>query len=225
MQMRKQPLVNHHYYHIYSRSIAGFKIFNNPDDYNRMHAIIRLFQYTDFIFKYSRFIDLELLTQIEIHDRLKSDSSKWADIVAYCLMPTHIHLILKQETNDGVSKYMSKLLNSYTRYFNTTHKRSGPLWTGRFKSVLVDKDNQLIHLTRYIHLNPVSAGLVNEPEEWDYSSYNEYIGRLENSETICNYKSVIEIAPDDYIKSVQNRKDYQKELSHIKKLLIDHYTG
>ena len=70
---------------------------------------------------------------------------------------------------------MRRLLNSYTRYFNEKIKRKGPLWEGRFKKVLVNSDEQLLHLTRYVHLNPVSAGIVEKPEDWPCSSYREYI--------------------------------------------------
>ncbi len=78
-------------------------------------------------------------------------------------MPTHIHLILKQLKEDGISAYMSKILNSYTCYFNRRTKRKGPLWESRFKRVEVTSDEQLLHLTRYIHLNPVTAHIVEEP--------------------------------------------------------------
>ena len=225
MQVRKEPLVNNHYYHIFSRSIAGYVVFNDSEEFNRIYEIMHLFRYIDFDYKYSNYKKLEISLQAEIFDRLQRDSKKSIDIIAYCLMPTHIHLILKQKTNNGISKYMSKLLNSYTRYFNTVHKRTGPLWTGRFKSVLVEKDEQLLHLTRYIHLNPVSAGLVDEPDDWGFSSHNEYIEDMEEGDKICNYKKVIDITPADYKKFVGDRKDYQKQLSQIKSMLIDHYSG
>jgi putative transposase len=79
-------------------------------------------------------------------------------------MPTHIHLVLRQLKDGGISKFMSNILNSYSRYFNIKHNRKGPLWEGRFRKVLVGSDEQLLHLTRYVHLNPVTACLVDKPK-------------------------------------------------------------
>jgi putative transposase len=111
------------------------------------------------------------MVQLAIKDSLQSENEQLVEVVAYCIMQTHFHLILKQVTEDGIAKFMGRILNGYSRYFNSLHSRVGPLWTGRFKNVLIRNDEHLLHLTRYIHLNPVSAGLVTKPEDWDYSSY------------------------------------------------------
>jgi putative transposase len=116
---------------------------------------------------------------------------------------------------------MSTILNSYTRYFNTKHKRKGPLWESRFKSVLVETDEQLLHLTRYIHLNPVTAFLVDKPEEWKASSYNEYLLKVSGSDRTCNYDGILDIEPSSYRKFVEDRISYQRELAKIKELLIE----
>lgn len=225
MQSRKDPLVNDQYYHIFSRSIAQFKIFNNNEDYLRMLKILDLYRYIDFYYKYSQFEELSLEKQQAIIANLRKDNHVLVEIVAYCLMPTHIHLVLKQTANKGIAKYMSKLLNSYARYFNLKHKRVGPLWTGRFKSVIVASDEQLLHLTRYIHLNPTSAGLVDKLEDWKFSSYDEYIKPDIKKEEICSFSDILTLSPKDYKKFVESRKSYQKELSLIKSMLIDNYTG
>jgi len=108
-------------------------------------------------------------------EELKQNSDLFVKIISYCIMPTHYHLLLEQVKDGGTEKFISKILNSYAKYFNLRHKRSGPLWSSRFKSVGVDDNEQLLHLTRYIHLNPTSAGYVSMPEDWQYSSYVEYI--------------------------------------------------
>ena len=121
--------------------------------------------------------------------------------------------------DEGISLYMKNLLNSYTRYFNTKTKRKGPLWQGRFKSVLIKTDEQLLHLTRYIHLNPTSEDLVEKPEDWPYSSYNEYLRNSE--EPLCSFSKYLDIEPKTYKEFVESRKDYQKRLSEIKHLLLE----
>lgn len=225
MESRKDPLVNDQYYHIFSRSIAQFKIFNNNEDYLRILNILDLYRYIDFTLKYSQFDELTTVHQQAIVANLRKNNSLLVEIVAYCLMPTHLHLLLKQIADKGIAKYMSKVLNSYARYFNIKHKRVGPLWTGRFKSVLVSSDEQLLHLTRYIHLNPTSAGLVDKLNAWKFSSYYEYIDPDIKKERICSFSDILTMSPKEYRKFVENRKSYQKELSLIKNMLIDNYTG
>ncbi len=121
-------------------------------------------------------------------------------------MPTHLHLILAQLKDEGISLFMQNLLNSYTRYFNVKNERVGPLWQGRFKSILIQSDEQLLHLTRYIHLNPTSQNLVEKPEDWKYSSSNEYLWR--EDDVLCNFKENIKIDPNPYRKFVEERQDY-----------------
>ncbi len=224
MQIRKDPLVNNNYYHVYSRSIAQFVIFNSPKDYQRMFNILKLCQYENFNQRISSFLELTVKTQEEYLGKLKQGNKKLVEIVAYCLMPTHIHLILKQIVDGGISKFMSKTLNCYSRYFNIKYSRTGPLWSGRFKSVVILDDDYLLHLTRYIHLNPTSASLVNNPAEWQYSSLLEYIGRAKHQD-ICVFDSIVSLKPLKYKKFVLNQQDYQRELAQIKSFLIDDYSG
>lgn len=222
-QSRKDSLVNNEYYHIFSRSIAGYKIFNNHQEYDRMLELINLLKYQDFTYQYSQFRRMSVDDQELVLNKINLKSKQLVIIVAYCLMPTHLHLILRQETDYGITKYMSKVLNSYSKYFNTIHKRTGPLWASRFKNVRVDDDEQLLHLTRYIHLNPCSIGLTNDPKDWDYSSYNEYINPDKN--IFCSFNDIIELNPKEYCKFVNDRKDYQQQISLIKNVIIDEYSG
>ncbi len=223
VQYRKDKLVNGEYYHIFSRSIAKYVIFNNDKEYLRMLDSINLLRFIDFDYKMSKFNELKIQKQNEIINILKTNNKTFTDIVAYCIMPTHIHLILKQNIDNGITKYMAKLLNSYAKYFNTKHKRKGHLWTDRFKSVLITNNEQILHLTRYIHLNPVSAKLVRSPKKWQYSSFFEYINPDKNN--ICTYKNIFDLKTEEYEKFVLNRIDYQQKLSLIKNLIIDEYSG
>jgi len=223
-QYRKEALTTGNYYHIFSRSIVKFVVFNKECEYDRFYQLINLCRFTNFVYKYSRFNMLSNKVQAGIIDNLKSQNDCLVEIVVYCIMPTHIHLVLKQVKDGGITKFMARVLNGYTRYFNSMHKRTGPLWSGRFKSVLVNHDEQLLHLTRYIHLNPVSSGLVENPEDWSHSSYLEYSDRnMENS--ICVFDKIISLGHKEYEKFVRDHKANQKELSEIKYLTIDDYSG
>jgi len=214
---RDVPLVEGKIYHVFTKSIANYKIFRNKHDYKRMIALLKFYRKENPPTKFSAF--LEIKDKEKFFHNYIADKDNLVDIIAYCLMPTHLHLVLTQLKPGGISIFMSNVLNSYTRYFNNKNKRKGPLWQSRFKSVEVKTNEQHLHLTRYIHLNPVSEGLVDKPEQWSYSSYNEYINRSKNS--MCNYSKYIDIEPDRYIDFVTSRIDYQKELSELKKLWLE----
>ena len=97
-------------------------------------------------------------------------------IHAYCLMDNHYHALI--ETPKGnLSQIMRHINGAYTTYFNTKRRRAGHLFQGRFKAILVDRDEYATTLSRYIHLNPVRAGMVALPEEYPWSSYHYYVGR------------------------------------------------
>jgi hypothetical protein len=90
-------------------------------------------------------------------------------------MPTHYHLLVLLKEAD-LSHRMQLLSISYTKAMNKRYDRVGSLFQGAFQAKHVDEDNYLVHLSRYMHLNPVLAGLVQRPEDWEFSSYREYIG-------------------------------------------------
>ena len=101
--------------------------------------------------------------------------SDGVEIIAYCLMPNHYHLLMHLKTDD-LSGLMQPFALSYTKAINKRYERVGSLFQGRFKAIHVDRNEYLMHLSRYIHLNPVEAGLVRRPEDWEFSSYPEFIG-------------------------------------------------
>ncbi len=98
-------------------------------------------------------------------------------VIAYCLMPNHYHLLLRPESDGADSVFLQRLFGSYTQAFNRQQARSGTLFEGRPKSILVDSDEYVLRLCCYIHLNPVKAGLVGKPGDWAYSNYLEWVGR------------------------------------------------
>ena len=211
-------------YHVFNKSIAGYQIFNYEEDFFRMKQMMLYYCMENTPIQFSNFLSL---SQVKMHgfiqniQELRESNRDLVQIIAYCIMPTHFHLVLKQLMDNGITKFTGNILNSYSRYFNLKRKRKGPLWVGRFKNVRVRSDDQLLHLTRYVHLNPVTAAIIDRPEEWSASSYGEYVSSAPDDWKICNYNGILEINPAQYGIFVQDGVDYQKELAHIKNLLFD----
>ena len=215
--IRKFPLVTGEIYHVFNKSIAGFRIFNNDTEFIRMKEAVSYYQWGMRNTRFSRWKDTKNKDAFERN--IKED--KLVDIIAYCIMPTHFHLILKQLKDKGISVFMSQISNSYTRYFNLKHKRKGPLWEREFQNVLVSTDEQFLHLTRYIHLNPVTAFLADKPEDWPVSSYKEFLGEVEENKRICSFEELLDIKPDLYKTFVDDRISYQRDLGKIKHLILE----
>ena len=91
-------------------------------------------------------------------------------------MPTHFHLLVYPIIKNFGHQVMHPFSVSYTKAINKRYNRSGPLFQGPYQAKLIDKEKYLLHLSRYIHLNPVAAGLVTQPDHWEHSSYKDYIG-------------------------------------------------
>jgi REP element-mobilizing transposase RayT len=135
------------WYHVINRGRSREQIFCSSEDY-------------------SAFIEL-----------LKDASSMWkVRIAAYCLMSNHYHLLV-QTPEANLSRCMRHINGVYTQYFNRSHKSDGQLFRGRYKSIVIDRDSYLLELVRYIHRNPLHAGLVKRLEDYFWSSHRTYISR------------------------------------------------
>ncbi len=146
MPSRRTLLQAGNFYHIYNRGNNRQNIFFERENYLHFLRLMRDYLVTNGV-----------------------------DILAYCLMPNHYHFLVYLQ-DDKLSAAMHRLSVAYTKAINKRFNRSGALFEGRFQSIHVNDRNYLIHLSRYIHLNPVKAGFVNRPEEWEFSSYPEYAG-------------------------------------------------
>ena len=146
----------------------------------------------------------------------KYDATYGVAITAYCLMPNHYHLILRQNKGGSTSRFLQTTFNAYTQALNTERHRSGTLFEGRAKSIRVDKDSYLLQLVQYIHLNPVVAGLVALPEQWQHSDYREWIDNDKSVEArgfYFKHASDYKIFVDEY--------QHEKEKEEIAEYLFD----
>ncbi|RJQ36589.1 transposase [Candidatus Microgenomates bacterium] len=212
MPFRTTPFVNGEYYHIYNRGLEKQVIFNNRGDY---------FHFLETIFYYQIQNPKPKYSQYRVSKIFPIDpNKKIVDIISYCLMPNHFHLFVKQIKNNGISEFMRKSINSFTKYRNTKYNRQGPLFKGMFNAVRVENDEQLIHLSRYIHLNPLVSYLVKNLNSYEWSSYPVYINlvkepRVQKGAILNFFKS-----SQEYQKFVLDQEDYGKTLELLKHLLL-----
>ena len=213
-------------FHVFSKSIAKYIIFRNRHDYLRMEKALRYYQRDrkEPKIKLSDFLrGNKNAWQTKTFDAVWTNkgNNKFVDIIAYSLMPTHIHLVLAELVKNGIVEFIRPILNSYTRYFNTKHDRKGPLWQGHIKKVIVESDEQLLHLVRYVHLNPVTSYLVNKPEDWLACSYNESISPKTLQKPLCSFDEYLDISSNEYRAFVEEGIQAQRDLALIRKHLLE----
>lgn len=222
MARRKTILATNEVYHVYNRGVEKRPIFILKKDYLRFLELINYYQFTDCPLKFSYFVRLPLEERLNTLKKLQSESKKLVDIFAFCFMPNHIHFLLKQLADRSISKFMAKITNSFSHYFNTRHERTGYLFQGNFGAVRIETNEQLIHVSRYIHLNPVSSYLVEikDLENYEYSSYPEY---LDIRSGFSNVEEVLSFFKNgqEYKNFVEDQADYARQLENIKHLTLE----
>ena len=185
------------YYHIYFRGGNRSRIFREPSDYEKL---LQLF---------ARYLSLKE-TKNTAGISFPNYSNR-IELLAFCLMPNHVHLFVYQYQQGVMTEFMRSLLTSYSMYFNKKYKRSGPLFESRYKASLITSDAYLQHVTRYIHLNPKLW------RGYEYSSLPYYLHQV--SDEWINPKRILELFGDqtEYLKFVE---DYEsaKEIMDILKL-------
>ena len=135
-------------------------------------------------------------------------------------MPNHYHFLIKQKKDKGIIRFMADILNSFTRYYNSKNKRKGSVFLTPFRSRKIVSDEQFIHTSRYIHLNPYSAGLVNTHQElikYPYSSFKEFI--YPNRSQLCNTEPILKMFGDDrekYREFALSNAEHQRTLEYLK---------
>jgi putative transposase len=178
--MRKEKITSGEYYHIYNRGINKQTIFHDRADYARFLFLVLYFQSAKTFYNIGRIVSgyikqrLFLITTRDFEEIIRCRS---LELIAFCIMPNHFHLIIKEGGEGNVAKYMHRVLGGYSRYYNAKYKTSGHLFQSEYKSVLIENNTQLLYLTAYIHRNPrVLPEWYKKEAEYEWSSYQDYIG-------------------------------------------------
>ena len=209
MTTRKVPFENGEFYHVYNRGVDKRVVFEDLSDSRR------------FLRSMVAFNDEYPAGSLFLHDRLRSNSGSTAtalkteaetkkplvNIVAYCLNPNHFHLLLEQVSDGGISEFMKRVSGGYTWYFNNKYGRTGSLFQGRFKSVHVESNEYLLHVSVYINLNDRVHSCGNRGSTAmvvSLSSWNEYVVTSDcgQEDDICK--------KDDVLNQFRNRQEYVK---------------
>lgn len=224
MPYRHTPLVKGEIYHIYNRSIARQPIFLTNLYYQRAYETLSYYNNLNPPVRFSHFSRLPTPLKNKMLENLNKDNQKIVQILAFCFMPNHVHFLIKEIRVKGITTFMRKFQNSYAKYFNTKTERSGSLFQSMFKAVRILTDEQLLHVARYIHLNPITAFILNnigQLSNYPWSSYPIYIGR-QSSELVSTDKILsFFTSKNKFIKFTEDQVDYQRELDKIKHLLLE----
>ncbi len=199
--LRKDPFVNGEYYHIYNRGVDKRVIFKSKRDYERFMMLLYIANSSD-SFRLDEILHRQHKTfnEILVLDR----GEPLVSIGVWCLMTNHFHLLIRQEVDGGITKFMRKLGVGYSMFFNIRYQRTGALFGGLFKSKLIGvDDNYMRQLFGYIHINPLEIEFpdwkdrIKKPsgdmkkflESYRYSSYLDYIGVDRVEKNILNIKN------------------------------------
>ena len=215
--LRKDPFITGEYYHIWNRGIDKRNIFKLKRDYERFIMLLYIcnsanensFRLDDLLNKQHK-----TLGEVMVLDKGKPLVS----IGAWCLMTNHFHLLIRQEVDGGITKFMRKVGVGYSMFFNIKYQRKGALFGGLFKSKLIGvDDNYMNHMFAYIHLNPLDiefsgwedelkkspVEMKNFLESYRYSSYQDYIDIDRVESNILNKEAF-----PSYFKDTKSFKDF-----------------
>ncbi|MFA5095290.1 MAG: transposase [Candidatus Paceibacterota bacterium] len=208
MSIRKVDFSVNEYYHLYNRGNSKQIIFKDEQDYNHFMKLLFLCNSQKSI------VYRDISKNTFDFDREET----LVHIGAYCLMPNHFHLLVKEEVENGISRFMQKLTTAYVMYYNKKYKRTGALFEGKFKSQHISIDRYMKYLFSYIHLNPIKLiesgwkekGIKNTEnalrylKAYQYSSYLDYLKEDRIKRKILNKK--------EFPKYFSSKNSFEREI-------------
>lgn len=244
MPYRKEQFFNGEIFHITTRAIDDNLIFKNTDDYYR--GIFSIYEFNNakaitirecrIIRKRIKELEKNNRDRVSVTDLDVNERDKLVEIFAFCFMPNHIHLLLKQLKDNGITDFMKKVGIGYGGYFNRKYQRKGYVFQNRFKCVHIKNENQLKIIFTYIHTNPISLiqpnwkekGVDNSKEvikfleNYKWSSYSDYIGN-KNFPSVADRDFIIEVMGgiDGCKISVEDWVKYKEEIRQFPNILLD----
>lgn len=228
--MKKPTFINDQIYHIYNRGVEKRDIFMDNSD--RLRFIHDLFEFND----KSPALNTYYKYSYEVEPRKVSvKRDLLVEILAYCLMPNHYHILIKQKVDNGIVTFMQKLGTGYTMSFNQKYNRVGSLFQGRFKAVIIDNHRHFLFLPHYIHLNPLDlivptwreqykinpTKVLKFLENYRWSSYQDYAG-IKNFPSVISKNTFQELygSSTEYIKALKNWIN-ELDINELKSIILE----
>jgi len=165
------------YYHLYTRGVRKKNVFFDNRDYARFLFCLLYFQYADNFYNISDAVTRFLKTGSFASRKMTAlnEKRRVADIIAFTLMPNHIHIIAREIEPGGIAQLMKRALGGYAKYFNTKYKVSGHVFQGAYNAVHIKDNDQLLYVSAYVHRNPRELrGWKNREEKYPWSSFSDY---------------------------------------------------
>jgi len=192
-------------YHVYNRGIEKREIFIDEHDYQHFLWIVDEFIKPDHPTPGNPFF---------LRRSLKNEIS----ILSYCLMPNHFHFLIKQKTEDGITKFMRRISTVYATYFNDRYSHEGKVFQGIYKAATVDTDGYLMQVSSYIHRNPIS--FCSDLSQYKYSSYQDYLGKrktqwIDVDEILDIFKTKNDKSPADNYQKYVERADFGDDFKYV----------
>ena len=230
--MKRPRFITNEIYHIYNRGVEKRNVFISDKDYFRF--IHNLFEFNDKAPACNIFYKLPFLNSYEVGLRKNPTRKCVVEILAFCLMPNHFHLMVRQKHSNGITEFMRKLGTGYTNYFNLKYKRVGSLFQGKFRAIHLNRQAYFLYLPFYIHLNPLDLIISNWREKeikeievdkavkfldkYRWSSYLDYISD-KNFPLVTSRKFLLNFfnGPENYRRETINwlRRSNLAELENI----------
>ncbi|KKS98228.1 MAG: hypothetical protein UV73_C0003G0170 [Candidatus Gottesmanbacteria bacterium GW2011_GWA2_43_14] len=224
MTTRKLPIVTSEIYHIFNRSVGQQPIFRNIYE-NKL--FVELIEYYHFFHTNLRFSYYNRLPKDQRDKILKDLYIKKLfniEIYSFSLMPNHFHLLAMQKSEKGISNFVRCLQDSYAKYFNMKNKREGALFQSPFKSVRMETEEQLLHVSRYIHLNPLTSYVLRNKEDlinYQWNSFRDYVSASPRRFIKTNLISSFFNKNNSFEEFTFNQLDYQRKLKMVKHLILE----
>lgn len=232
MPRRQTPLAPDVYYHVFNRTVGDTPVFNNRVSFERMLDLVDYYRF-EHLHRYSHFRKMVTSEREKYLAKIIETSEQIVQLYTAEFMPNHFHFVLKQLVADGIRDFIANIQNAFAKYFNLKEDRHGALFQSAFKAIHIKSEEQLKHIIRYNHLNPVTANLIsiNRLPTYQKSSFQYYYNsnrfpvRLFSPTNprsrFIDTSLVLSIftSPQRYWKFVHDQADYQRSLGLIRKLI------
>lgn len=219
MAKRREVLATGETYHLFNQAVGNEEILNSGRNLNRAIEVIDYYRFPQKI-KYSKFKTLSKEMKKKYLSFMR-DQPPLVAVYAFALMPNHYHFLVRQLVDKGLRMFISNFQNSFAKYFNLKNNRRGSLFQNPFKAKRVATEEEFIHISRYIHLNPVTSYLIefNQLEDYPWTSHSWYMNEEKNRFVEASLVKGIFGSEEKYKKFVADQVDYQRKLNLIKRLI------